>query len=81
MISLRVINGDDFIRNLWDVHVKVKAEGYTQVCIYMTALANNGPYELSYLLFTCDSSLYPWAFLDQTTWFIKTMQSPLPPSK
>ncbi|KAL7960799.1 hypothetical protein V8C34DRAFT_275760 [Trichoderma compactum] len=25
-----VIDGDDFIRNLWDVHLKVKAEGYTQ---------------------------------------------------
>ncbi|PON27248.1 hypothetical protein TGAM01_v203629 [Trichoderma gamsii] len=25
-----VVNGDDFIRNLWDVHLKVKAEGYTQ---------------------------------------------------
>ena len=28
----RVVDGDDFIRNLWDVHEKVKAEGYTQVC-------------------------------------------------
>ncbi|KAH7328492.1 glutathione synthetase-like protein [Stachybotrys elegans] len=25
-----VIDGDDFIRNLWDVHLKVKKEGYTQ---------------------------------------------------
>ncbi|KFA81461.1 hypothetical protein S40288_03301 [Stachybotrys chartarum IBT 40288] len=25
-----VIDGDDFIRNLWDVHLKVKQEGYTQ---------------------------------------------------
>ena len=26
-----VIDGDDFIHNLWDIHEKVKAEGYTQV--------------------------------------------------
>ncbi|KAF5668865.1 glutathione synthetase [Fusarium heterosporum] len=25
-----VADGDEFIRNLWDVHTKVKAEGYTQ---------------------------------------------------
>ncbi|KAF4461177.1 glutathione synthetase [Fusarium albosuccineum] len=25
-----VADGDEFIRNLWDVHLKVKAEGYTQ---------------------------------------------------
>ncbi|KAH6610689.1 glutathione synthetase [Trichoderma cornu-damae] len=25
-----VMDGDDFIRNLWGVHLKVKAEGYTQ---------------------------------------------------
>lgn len=30
-LVLRVVDGDDFIRNLWDVHMKVKAEGYTQV--------------------------------------------------
>ncbi|XWW96971.1 hypothetical protein V2A60_004951 [Cordyceps javanica] len=26
----QVIDGDEFIKNLWDVHQKVKAEGYTQ---------------------------------------------------
>jgi hypothetical protein len=29
-----VADGDEFIRNLWDVHTKVKAEGYTQARIY-----------------------------------------------
>ncbi|KAM0379371.1 hypothetical protein ACHAPY_006014 [Fusarium culmorum] len=29
-----VADGDGFIRNLWDVHAKVKAEGYTQARIY-----------------------------------------------
>lgn len=32
--SFRVIDGDDFIRNLWEVHLKVRAEGYVQVCIF-----------------------------------------------
>lgn len=27
----RVIEGDEFIKNLWAIHQKVKAEGYTQV--------------------------------------------------
>jgi glutathione synthase len=27
----RVIDGDEFIGNLWNIHLKVKAEGYTQV--------------------------------------------------
>ncbi|KOS17649.1 Glutathione synthetase [Escovopsis weberi] len=26
----QVSDGDEFIRNLWDIHLKVKAEGYTQ---------------------------------------------------
>ncbi|CAM1505354.1 Fc.00g109910.m01.CDS01 [Cosmosporella sp. VM-42] len=29
-IVKEVIDGDDFIRNLWNIHLKVKAEGYTQ---------------------------------------------------
>lgn len=32
----RVIDGDDFIRNLWDIHLKVKAEGYVQVLAHAT---------------------------------------------
>jgi len=28
---LRVADGDDFIANLWDVHLRVKKEGYVQV--------------------------------------------------
>lgn len=27
----RVADGDEFIQKLWDIHLKVKAEGYTQV--------------------------------------------------
>ncbi|KAF5629155.1 glutathione synthetase [Fusarium tjaetaba] len=29
-----VSDGDEFIRNLWDVHTKVKAEGYTQASLF-----------------------------------------------
>ena len=29
--DFRVIDGDDFIGHLWDIHIKVKNEGYTQV--------------------------------------------------
>ncbi|KAF7556084.1 hypothetical protein G7046_g6409 [Stylonectria norvegica] len=29
-IVKEVIDGDDFIRNLWNIHLKVKAEGYSQ---------------------------------------------------
>lgn len=32
----RVADGDEFIRNLWAVHEKVKAEGYTHVCILLS---------------------------------------------
>lgn len=28
----RVRSGDDFIGKLWDTHLRVKKEGYTQVC-------------------------------------------------
>lgn len=27
----RVADGDEFIQKLWDIHLKVKEEGYTQV--------------------------------------------------
>jgi hypothetical protein len=32
----RVIGGDDFIANLWNVHLKVKKDGYVQVSISKT---------------------------------------------
>jgi hypothetical protein len=32
--KFRVSDGDEFIRNLWDVHTKVKAEGYTQAGVF-----------------------------------------------
>jgi glutathione synthase len=38
LVWFRVIDGDEFIRNLWEVHLRVKAEGYTQV--YMRATHN-----------------------------------------
>lgn len=31
MPGYSVADGDEFIRNLWNIHEKVKAEGYTQV--------------------------------------------------
>ena len=37
----RVAGGDDFIRKLWDIHLKVKDEEYVQVCY------NNSAPELS----------------------------------
>lgn len=30
--SLRIIEVDEFIAELWQVHLKVKEEGYVQVC-------------------------------------------------
>jgi hypothetical protein len=31
----RVAGGDDFIANLWNVHLRVKEEGYVQVCVVL----------------------------------------------
>lgn len=31
LIRDRVADGDEFIQKLWDIHLKVKKEGYTQV--------------------------------------------------
>lgn len=32
IILLRIIEVDDFIAKLWQAHLKVKEEGYVQVC-------------------------------------------------
>lgn len=32
----RVGDGDEFIRDLWNIHLKVKQEGYTQVRLLKT---------------------------------------------
>ena len=61
----RLAEIDDFMNNLWEVHTKVKAEGYAQV---------RDPHRLAFS-FTCScvvdkaSSPFPWVFSDQTTWF------------
>lgn len=31
LMSCRVADGDEFIQKLWDIHLKVEKEGYTQV--------------------------------------------------
>jgi hypothetical protein len=31
----RVAGGDEFIANLWNVHLRVKEEGYVQVCVVL----------------------------------------------
>ena len=33
LIYCRVAGGDEFIANLWKVHLRVKEEGYVQVCV------------------------------------------------
>ncbi len=33
MIFTRLIEIDDFMADLWKVHLKVKEEGYAQVCL------------------------------------------------
>lgn len=73
----RVIDGDEFIRNLWEVHLRVKAEGYTQV--FKTPHRFN---HLIDILFTIrNSSLYPWACSGQTTWSTKTPRPHPRPSR
>lgn len=32
-MSIRLLDIDDFIENLWKIHVQVKSEGYVQVQI------------------------------------------------
>lgn len=59
----RVIEGDEFIKNLWAVHQKVKAEGYTQ--------ASSGHSNMAECRLTCISRC-PWACFAQITWFTKT---------
>ena len=54
----RIIEVDDFIAELWKVHLKVKDEGYVQVCLLATKITTK-------LLILC--SLYPWACSDQIT--------------
>jgi hypothetical protein len=58
----QVMDGDDFIRNLWDIHLKVKEEGYTQVR-HMHPTPR--PPRLT------KSSLCRWACSGPTTWFTK----------
>lgn len=31
LMSIRLLDIDDFIENLWKIHVQVKSEGYVQV--------------------------------------------------
>ena len=33
LMSIRLLDIDDFIENLWKIHVQVKSEGYVQVQI------------------------------------------------
>jgi len=35
-MSIRLLDIDDFIENLWKIHVQVKSEGYVQVQIPST---------------------------------------------
>ena len=35
-VVYRVAGGDEFIASLWDIHLRVKAEGYVQVCLFDT---------------------------------------------
>lgn len=36
LMSIRLLDIDDFIENLWKIHVQVKSEGYVQVQIPST---------------------------------------------
>jgi len=55
---------DEFIAQLWKVHLDVKERGYTQVS--EEALFSKG-----HMLIKNRTSL--WDFLDQITWFIKAI--------
>ena len=40
---LRLARVDDFISELWDVHLKVQAEGFVQVSLLL--MTKSGPYQ------------------------------------
>lgn len=59
----RVASGDDFIAKLWQVHRRVKEEGYVQASRVTARPGDAG--------LTVRNSIFPWVSFDPTTWSIK----------
>ena len=63
-MACRLLDVDDFIAQLWDVHLKVKQEGYIQVV---------GSIVRQMDILTCHRAS-PWASSDQITWYMMIYQ-------
>jgi hypothetical protein len=61
----RILEVDEFIAELWKVHLKVKEEGYVQVCKGAGGL---------WCCLTIAERAFLWVYLDPTTWSTKLLK-------